>query len=538
MYQALYRKWRPLKFVDVIGQKHITDTLRNQIETRRLSHAYLFSGTRGTGKTTCAKILSRAVNCENPLNGDPCCVCSSCKSILEGSVLDVVEIDAASNNGVDNIRDIRDETSYMPTSVKKRVYIIDEVHMLSTGAFNALLKTLEEPPSHVIFILATTDVHKVPATILSRCQRFDFRRITQIDISNKLIEVAKEENINITKNAANLIARLSDGAMRDALSILDRMAECDVIDEQEINRCVGILDSSNIIQLVNFIEHKDIANAVMLISEAYSSGRNLLGVFDQFLAIIRDILLLKTSKQDVCHMISNAYDIEQIKTFVNTLDCSTLVAWSNILQESQSRLKYALNRRIEAELTIIRMCNISKKAYDTIEGRLEALEQNFKNITLSEKFYTHSNSIQNDIKKPKEISQKRDNYKEIHKTQKSEEKQVKEMQDWKSWKDFIKLVTGKINMGALTCMKAGYVKPEICDDILFFICDDDVTAELLKNETTKSKIKQAVAQIENRVLDIRICEPDKNIKRKQLDDNNINEILKKAKDLNIEIKEF
>ena len=191
MYQALYRKWRPLQFADVIGQKHITDTLRAQITTGRLSHAYLFAGTRGTGKTTCAKILARAVNCQNPYDGDPCGVCDACTSILDGSVLDVVEIDAASNNGVDNIRDIREETRYAPAVVKKRVYIIDEVHMLSIGAFNALLKTLEEPPSHVLFILATTEIHRVPATILSRCQRFDFRRITPEDIAVRLTEVAK-----------------------------------------------------------------------------------------------------------------------------------------------------------------------------------------------------------------------------------------------------------------------------------------------------------------------------------------------------------
>ena len=234
MYQALYRKWRPQTFADVIGQQHVTDTLRAQLQSGRLSHAYLFTGTRGTGKTTCAKILARAVNCEHPVNGDPCNECAACRGILDGSVLDVTEIDAASNNGVDNIRDLRDETRYTPAQVKKRVFIIDEVHMLSTGAFNALLKTLEEPPEHVLFILATTELHKVPATILSRCQRFDFRRIGAEDIARRLLDVAAGEGIELTEGAARLIARLADGAMRDALSMLDRAAAAGAVDEETV----------------------------------------------------------------------------------------------------------------------------------------------------------------------------------------------------------------------------------------------------------------------------------------------------------------
>ena len=224
MYQVLYRKWRPQVFTDVYGQEHITKTLMNAVDTGRVSHAYLFTGSRGTGKTTCAKILAKAVNCEHPVNGNPCNECASCRGIDDGSVVDVVEIDAASNNGVDNIRDLREETNYMPSSVKYRVYIIDEVHMLSTGAFNALLKTLEEPPEHVKFILATTEVHKLPSTILSRCQRFDFKRISPEDISSRLKYVAKQENIDLTDEGAMLIARVSDGGMRDALSLLDRCA--------------------------------------------------------------------------------------------------------------------------------------------------------------------------------------------------------------------------------------------------------------------------------------------------------------------------
>ena len=240
-YQALYRKWRPQVFADVVGQEHVTRTLMNEVRTGRHSHAYLFTGSRGTGKTTCAKIFAKAVNCEHPVNGDPCNCCETCKGIDNGSILDVVEIDAASNNGVDNIREIRDEANFTPVGGKYRVYIIDEVHMLSTGAFNALLKTLEEPPEHVKFVLATTEVHKLPATILSRCQRFDFHRISPEDIAARLNYVAKEEHLDLTPGAANLIARLADGALRDALSILDQcIGQGTSIDEATVNAVVGL----------------------------------------------------------------------------------------------------------------------------------------------------------------------------------------------------------------------------------------------------------------------------------------------------------
>ena len=231
-----------------------TDTLRAQLRTDRLSHAYLFTGTRGTGKTTCAKILARAVNCEHPVDGDPCNACAACQGILDGSVLDVVEIDAASNNGVDNVREIRDEVRYAPTAVRKKVFIIDEVHMLSPGAFNALLKTLEEPPEHVMFILATTEIHKVPATILSRCQRFDFRRITADAMAGRLLQIAASERLPLTESGAQLIARLADGAMRDALSMLDRTAGYDPIDEQAVSKSLGILGTTDTVALMEAIK--------------------------------------------------------------------------------------------------------------------------------------------------------------------------------------------------------------------------------------------------------------------------------------------
>ncbi|MGM9631171.1 DNA polymerase III subunit gamma/tau [Butyricicoccus sp.] len=377
MYQALYRKWRPTRFADVVGQQHITDTLRAQLQSGRLSHAYLFTGTRGTGKTTCAKILARAVNCTNLQNGDPCGECPSCRGILDGSVLDVVEIDAASNNGVDNIRDIRDETRYTPASVKMRVYIIDEVHMLSQGAFNALLKTLEEPPAHVLFILATTEINKVPATILSRCQRFDFRRISPHDIAHRLTEIAEQEHIVLTEGGARMIARLADGALRDALSILDRAAagSSEPIDEEQVASGVGILAGDTAVDLMQHILAGDLTAAIGQLAESYTAGRELGAVLDQLLGLIRDMLLVKTSKSDVSALLSPAYSPKTVQRLCEGVPASRLLAYTGILQEALTRMPHAANRRIEAELCVVRLCQLTAEDYDTLSGRVDALEE-------------------------------------------------------------------------------------------------------------------------------------------------------------------
>ena len=265
MYQALYRKWRPKTFDDVVGQSAITETLKRQVADGRLSHAYLFTGTRGTGKTTCAKILAKAVNCEHPVNGNPCNACPSCLGIESGGFLDVLELDAASNNGVEQIRALRDEAVYAPANVKKRVYIVDEVHMLSTSAFNALLKILEEPPEHLMFILATTELHKVPATILSRCQRFSFRRITPEDVQQRLCYVAQQEQIDLRDDGAELLSRLADGALRDGLSLLDQCAAAGgVIDAAAVLNTLGLAGNLQTAQLMRLILSEDAQGALML----------------------------------------------------------------------------------------------------------------------------------------------------------------------------------------------------------------------------------------------------------------------------------
>ena len=275
MYQALYRKWRPQTFDEVTGQSHITDTLKTQVASSRLSHAYLFTGTRGTGKTTCAKILAKAVNCEHPVDGDPCCQCPSCLGLESGSFLDVLELDAASNNGVDQVRALRDEAIYAPANVKKRVYIVDEVHMLSTAAFNALLKILEEPPAHLMFILATTELHKVPATILSRCQRYSFKRILPADIARRLTYVARQEHIDLTPDGAELLSRLADGALRDGLSLLDQCAAAGgTVDSRAVLEVLGLAGNLQTAQLMRHILNRDAQAALLLLNELYVGGKD------------------------------------------------------------------------------------------------------------------------------------------------------------------------------------------------------------------------------------------------------------------------
>ena len=311
-YQALYRKWRPRTFDSVIGQEAITDTLKNAIKRGKVSHAFLFAGPRGTGKTSCAKIFAKALNCTNLQDGEPCNECEICKAILSGSLTDVVEMDAASNNSVEDIRSIRDEVNFLPTLAKYRVYIIDEVHMLSTGAFNALLKTLEEPPAHVKFILATTEPQKLPATILSRCQRFDFKRISNDDIIKRLEIVCQKAQIDATKEALEIIAILSEGAMRDALSILERCVQegNNKIDENKVKELVGIPPITFVNKIVKNIIEYDAPGALNSLDEVIKEGKDLQNLIWEIIKYVKDILIYKTSKNLAIY---NKEEIKQIE---------------------------------------------------------------------------------------------------------------------------------------------------------------------------------------------------------------------------------
>ena len=377
MYQALYRKWRPKVFSDVVGQSHITQTLRKQVEEGRTSHAYLFTGTRGTGKTTCAKILAKAVNCEAPVNGDPCCRCASCVGLESGSYLDVLELDAASNNGVDQVRALRDEAIYSPAHVRKRVYIVDEVHMLSTAAFNALLKILEEPPEHLMFILATTELHKVPATILSRCQRFSFKRIIPKDIAERLDYVARQEGIPLTADGGELLARLADGAMRDALSLLDQCAASGgTVDADSVLDVLGLAGNLQTAQLLEEILRRDAQAALLRLDQMYSGGKDVGAVLGELSTLVRDLLLRKTAPEGGEALLSGGYDSATLDRLGKGAAANRLLHLATTLQKTTADLYYSSNRRTDAELCLLRLCDESLSGDLTaLESRIQRLEE-------------------------------------------------------------------------------------------------------------------------------------------------------------------
>ena len=362
MYQALYRKWRPRTFDDVVGQGHITDTLKRQVQEGRLSHAYLFTGTRGTGKTSCAKILARAVNCQNLQGGNPCNACPACLGIENGSVLDVLELDAASNNGVDQVRSLRDEAVYSPATVRKRVYIVDEVHMLSTAAFNALLKILEEPPEHLMFILATTELHKVPATIKSRCQQFAFKRLTPVDIAGRLSYVAKQEGIPLTGPGADLLARLADGGMRDALSLLDQCAAGDggrELGEREILDSLGLAGHLETAALLGEIARRDTGAALTRLDRLYAAGKDVGSLLSELSALVRDLLIQRTAPQGGSGLLTGGYDQSTLSQLAQELNPPRLARLLEALQKATAGLRDSANRRTDAELCLIRLCDES-----------------------------------------------------------------------------------------------------------------------------------------------------------------------------------
>ena len=365
MYQALYRKWRPKVFSDVIGQEHITETLKKQVAEGRTSHAYLFTGTRGTGKTTCAKILAKAVNCEHPVNGDPCCQCPSCLGLESGSFLDVLELDAASNNGVDQVRALRDEAIYAPANVKKRVYIVDEVHMLSTAAFNALLKILEEPPAHLMFILATTELHKVPATILSRCQRYSFKRILPRDIAQRLTYVAGQEHIDLTADGAELLSRLADGALRDGLSLLDQCAAAGgTVDSRAVLEVLGLAGNLQTAQLMRHILDRNAQAALLLLNELYAGGKDVGAVLGELSTLTRDLLLRKTAPEGGAALLSGGFDSATLDQLGKDVPSNRFLYLASTLQKAAADLYYSA----DAELCLLRLCD------ESLCGDLTALE--------------------------------------------------------------------------------------------------------------------------------------------------------------------
>ena len=380
-YQALYRKYRPQTFDDVSGQAAVTQTLKTQLMSGKMSHAYLFTGSRGTGKTSCAKILAKAVNCLHPDNGNPCNACEACRAIDSGSCMDVLEIDAASNNGVDNVRDLRDDAVYTPSQVKMRVYIIDEVHMLSISAFNALLKIIEEPPEHLLFILATTELHKVPATILSRCQRFSFRRISQEDIAARLQYVAYQENIDLDDSAARVLARLADGGMRDGLSLLDQCASATTgeLTAERVYACLGIAGEQKCGELMGYIAAHDTRKALELFNRLYAEGKDLGALLDELACLTRDLLVLKTAGNAGITMLSGVASDQETLALGKAFGSGELVRMMERIQQTVAAFTRSSSRRMDAELCLVELCQPELNTdVSALNARLTRLEEQWK----------------------------------------------------------------------------------------------------------------------------------------------------------------
>lgn len=384
-YTALYRKFRPLCFEDVKGQEHIVKTLKNQIKGDRVGHAYLFTGTRGTGKTTVAKILARAVNCESPVDGSPCGECASCKNILSGAGMNVIEMDAASNNGVDDVREIVEDISYSPAQGKYKVYIIDEVHMLSTSAFNALLKTLEEPPAYVIFILATTEVHKIPITILSRCQRYDFKRISIETITERLRELMEKEGVQVQDRALRYIAKTADGSMRDALSLLERCIAFYYGEELTYDKALDVLgavDTDVFSRMLRSVIRQDVAGCIVLLEEMLMQGRELVQFVADFTWYLRNLLLIKTSDtgamEDVIDLSSD--NLKRLKEEAQMTDTDTIMRYIRILAELTGGLRLSAQKRIMIELALVKLCRPQMESdAASMADRIRTLERQVEN---------------------------------------------------------------------------------------------------------------------------------------------------------------
>lgn len=380
MYQVLYRKWRPKTFADVSGQPQATVTLQNEIKIGRINHAYLFTGSRGTGKTTCAKIFAKAVNCLNTTDGNPCGECENCKGIESGEILDIVEMDAASNRGIDDIRDIIDKAQFAPAKAKYRVYIVDEVHMLTDQAFNALLKTLEEPPKHVIFILATTEVHKLPATIVSRCQRFDFHRIPADAIADRLEYVSQQENVNITRDAALLIAAVADGALRDALSLLDRCIALDTnVDSDIVRKAAGLAKRDYLFDLASCCINKNVAKALEIVDSLYTQAKDMTRLCDEIIDHFRNLMIIKTVKNPKEFLVMSEDEFDNAQTQADYLSLEEIVYIMDVLEQSYQRMGRGSSNRTELETALVKLSSPELDfSMEALLSRIAALESAVK----------------------------------------------------------------------------------------------------------------------------------------------------------------
>ena len=452
MYLALYRKWRPKNFDDVISQLHITATLKREIDTGHIAHAYLFTGSRGTGKTTCAKIFARAVNCLNLKDGEPCGTCDICRGLEDGSILDVDEMDGASNNRVDDVRVLREEAAFTPVSCRYRVYIIDEVHMLTTSAFNALLKIMEEPPSHVIFILATTEVHKVPATIISRCQRFDFHRIRTQDIQKRLLQIADQESFSITPDAALLIARCADGAMRDALSLLDQVvARFDQVTEEAVTASIGIAGQSSLLKIHNAIERSDPVLALNTLRELYEASKDMGRLLEELILFYRNLLVEKSAPGSDSFIVVSKEDYQQIQEIAGRSSYHRILEILSALQQCSRRFSSVTNKRLELEICLIQLT--TRQAESPVRLSETAREQ-----SVAQTDQPSLNSIEKNGSLPEDFSQTRSEKLEeapFRSTSEGQNPTSAKVEPLSCWPDILEALKEKDNTGMLSGFLSG-----------------------------------------------------------------------------------
>lgn len=498
-YTALYREWRPQNFYDIIGQEHITTTVKNQILNNRIAHAYLFCGTRGTGKTTTAKVFAKALNCLDLKDGEPCNKCDMCRKINEGLAIDVTELDAASNNGIDKIRDIIDDVKYPPQEARHKVYIMDEVHMLSIGAVNAFLKTLEEPPNNVIFILATTDPQKLPITILSRCQRFDFKRINNNEITERLRKIVNEQNALADDKSLNLIARVSDGAMRDALSILDQAISMGngAVQYDVLVSMLGLVTNDNLFNLTNSVTQRNIEKSISIIDEVVYAGKDIYLFIKDLIAHYRNILMAKVTNNPEEVLDMSEENISLIKEQASKIRAEEVMRYIRILQETESNAKISKQARLYLELAIIKMCKIE---YDTsnevILTRINKLEEGLKNGSLKVVSNTNNdqaNSKEEVAKRPAVRENKRIT---INNVMANENSKVTLNDIQRSWKDILERFKARRAMIVYASILTG--KPVECKNGILTIEYEDqykFNKDRLEKPEYKSVIQEVLAEI-------------------------------------------
>ncbi len=504
MHKALYRVYRPKTFGDVVGQEHIVKTLKNQIKNNNIGHAYLFSGTRGTGKTSTAKIFARAVNCLNPINEEPCNECEICIDTLNDNIMDIVEIDAASNNSVDDIRELRESVKYTPSKAKYKVYIIDEVHMLSQGAFNALLKTLEEPPSYVIFILATTEPHKIPATILSRCQRFDFKRVSSKDIASRMSYICKKENIEAEEKALSLIARNSQGALRDALSILDQCISFgnEKIEYNDVIELLGTVNIDELFELSQSIIDENTKKSLEILNEFIIWGKDIRNLINDLIDHFRNLMVCKVSK-DLDEIISLPEEsIERLKEQSQNVNINDLIRILNILSETQDSMKSSSNTRILAEVTIMKIAQpMFDESKEALIKRIENLEEKIEsgNIKVSTVQIEQSKDVKSQIIEDNKVEENKEDvaYEEV----KSEDVRLVES----SWKKITQKIKDDRKLSVAALLKEVNTF-NVKDNILYLIFNDNFSfaRSRLNSKDTIEYVESIIREVLNRSFNIQI----------------------------------